>query len=211
MSRTLFCLSLLVIAPLVNFLGNYLGGAGILPAGFGFLAGASSMFLLPWAAAFLFSAILKAKPSIRVLFFAAAMVLQGVLLFTIVPPGATCEMMGIAHRLGHEFSVDELRNCAMHFRQKFHDGTLKVGPLDKDNYFIVAQDAEVVSDTELPDSLRGRFQRVFIQKSPVTGEVQVVFSIGSTTGIVCDSRTHVREFFVCSMADGVQAYRYQRL
>ena len=99
----------------------------------------------------------------------------------------------------------------MHFRQKFHDGTLKVGPLDKDNYFIVAQDAEVVSDTELPDSLRGRFQRVFIQKSPVTGEVQVVFSIGSTTGIVCDSRTHVREFFVCSMADGVQAYRYQRL
>lgn len=211
MSRTLFCLPLLAIAPLVCFLGDYLGGAGILPAGFGFLASAAGMFLLPWAAAFLFSVILKAKLPIRVLFSRTAMVLQGILLFTIVPPGATCEMMGIAYRLRHEFPVDELRDCAAHIRQKFHDGTLKVSPRDKDDHFIVAQDAVVISDTELPDSLRGRFQRVFIQKSPVTGEVQVVFALGSTMGIICDSRTHVREFFVCSMADGVQAYRYQRL
>jgi hypothetical protein len=211
MSRILFCLPLLGVAPLVCFLGEYFGGAGILPQGLGFLSSAAGMFLLPWVIAALFAIIPKAKLWIRVLSFVAALVLQGIILFTIVPPGATTEMMGIAHRLRHEFSVDELRDCATHIRQKFRDGTLKVSPPDKDDYSIEAQDAMVVSDTELSVSLRGRFQRVFVQKSPVTSEEQVVFALGSNTGIICDSRTHVHGLFVCSMADGVQAYRYQRL
>jgi hypothetical protein len=52
---------------------------------------------------------------------------------------------------------------------------------------------------------------VFIQKHPYTGEEQVVFALGKTTGIVCDTRKEVHEVFVYSIADGVHAYRYQRL
>jgi hypothetical protein len=40
---------------------------------------------------------------------------------------------------------------------------------------------------------------------------QVFFSLDERTGIVCDNCKHVREYFVCSMAEGVHAYRYQRL
>ena len=211
MKRTLSFLPLLGLSPLGSFLGEYLDGAGVLPRGSGLLVGGFCAFILPWVVAAAFALLARTTWARRILLFICTLVVQPVLLFTLTPPGATSEMMGIAHRLRHEFSSDQLRDCAAHFRQKFHDGTLKVGPRDKDDHFIAAQDAVVISDTELPESLRGRFQRVFIQKSPVTGEVQVVFALGSTTGIICDSRTHVREFFVCSMADGVHAYRYQRL
>jgi len=211
MKRLLLCLPLLIIAPLACFLGDYLGGAGVLPEGYGFLASAVAMFILPWAIAGLCSILIKAKAPIRVLFFIVALVAQGVFLFTVVPPGATCEMMGIAHRLRGKFSPDELRSCADHLRQKFRDGTLAVSPRGKDDQFTVDPSAVVVSDSELPSSLRGRFKRVFIQKPQGAGEQQVVFALGPDTGIICDGRKDVREFFVCSMADGVEAYRYQRL
>ncbi|SRR6266480_2484647 len=211
MSRTLLCLPLLGIAPLACFFGEYLRGAGVLPEGLGFFTSAVGMFLLPWGVAALISIIPKTKRAIRVLLFAAALVVQGVLLLFVVPPGATSQMIGIAHRLRHQFSVNELRSCAAQIRQKFREGTLAISPRDKDDHFMVAQDAMVVSETELPSSLRGRFERVFIQKSPVTADEQVVFALGRTAGIVCDSRKDVHEFFVYSLADGVQAYRYQRL
>lgn len=211
MKRVLLCLPLLVVAPLACFLGNYLGGAGVLPAGFGFLASAVAMFILPWVIAGLCSILIKTKAPIRVLFFMVALVAQGVLLFTVVPPGATCEMMGIAHRLRGEFSPDELRTRADNLRQKFRDGALAVSARSKNDDFIVDTSAVVVSDSELPGSLRGRFQRVFIQKVPFSDEEQVVFALGPERGIICDGRKDVREFFVCSMADGVEAYRYQRL
>ncbi len=211
MKRCLLCLPLLGLAPLGTFLGEYLSGAGALPEGIGFLASAASMFILPWIVAALFLARPKTKAAIRVLLFIGALVVQGVLLFAIVPAGSTSEMMGIAHRLRREFSVDELRDCANHLRHKFRDGTLGVSTREKDDDFTVGQSAVVVLDDELPDSLRGRFLRVFIQKPPATGDEQVVFALDKIRGIICDSRKHVHEFFVYSMADGVQAYRYQRL
>jgi hypothetical protein len=209
MKRTLYLLPLLGLAPLGSFLGPYFDGAGIWQNGF--LIGATSMFLLPWVISTLFLIIPRASRAIRISLFISTLLIQFILLFTVVPPGATCEIMGMAHRLRKEFSTDELRNCAGQLRQKFHDGTLVVNARNKDDHFFVKCSVVVVSDSELPNSLQGRFQRVFIQTPPFDGEQQVVFSLTSETGIICDDRKDVREYFVYSMADGVEAYRYERL
>jgi len=211
MKCVLLFLPLLGLAPLGYFLGSYLDGAGILPRSSGFLISAASMFLLPWVIAALFLTIRKGAPSLRTSLFICALLVQAVLLFTVVPPAATSEMMGIAHRLRGEFSPEELRGCADHLRQKFHDGTLEASVRNKDDHYIVAPSAVVVADGELPNSLRGRFQRVFIQKATYTGEEQVVFALGQDRGIICDDRKDVHEFFIYSIADGVEAYRYERL
>jgi hypothetical protein len=169
-----------------------------------------SMLLLPWVVAALFFMARVAWP-IRVSLFIGALVAQGVLMFTVVPAGATSEMMGIAHRLRREFPPDQMRTCATSVRQKKHNGTLVVRQTEKDNSFLMSPMAVLVDDSELPIELRGRFQRVFIEPDHDTGEQRVYFALDERTGIVCDSRKGVREFFVCSMADGVHAYRYQRL
>ena len=74
----------------------------------------------------------------------------------------------------------------------------------------MSEKAVLIDDSELPVQLRGRFARVFIEPEQDTGEQRVYFTFDERTNIVCDSQTHVRDFFVCSMADGVHAYRYQR-
>ena len=210
MRRALLFLPLLGLAPLGHFLGSYLDGAGVLPRGSGLLLSAASMFLLFWGVAALFLTIRVAWP-IRVSFFIGAFVVQAVLMFTIVPAGATSEMMGIAHRLRRDFPPDQMRACAASIRQKEHDGILAVGQGDRDSSFLMSESAVIVDDSELPLQFRGRFERVFIQPDRDTGEQRVYFSLDVRSGIICDSRKHVREFFVCSMADGVHAYRYQRL
>jgi hypothetical protein len=211
MKRYLFYLPLLGLAPLGYFLGFYLQGLGAISFGVGFLASAISMFVVPWIVSATFALFPKAKTIVRVMLFICAFIVQGGLLFGIDPPGATCEMMGIAHRFRHEFPPDQLRNCAVQLRQKFHAGTLTVRNRNKsDDYAGVVESAVVIDDAELPDSLNHKFQRVFIQKSPVTGDEQVVFALGSDRGIICDNRTNVSGFFVYSIADGVEAYRYQR-
>lgn len=211
MRRTLLFLPLLALAPLGHFLGSYLDGAGILSRGSGFLLSTASMFLLPWVVSALFLTIGKAAWPMRITLFICALVLQGVLLATVVPAGATSEMMGIAHRLRRQFPADQMRDCAARLRHKHRDGTLALRQGDRGHSFLMSESAVMVDDSELPASLRGRFDRVFMQPDRTTGEEQVFFSLDERTGIVCDSRKHVREFFVCSMADGVHAYRYQRL
>ena len=104
-----------------------------------------------------------------------------------------------------------MRACAVSLRRKQRDGTLVVRPADNGHSFLMFEKAVLIDDSELPVQLRGRFARVFIQPDQDTGEQRVYFSLDEGTGIICDSRKHVREFFVCSMADGVHAYRYQRL
>jgi hypothetical protein len=211
MKRALLFLPLLGLAPVGHFLGSYLDGAGVLPRGSGFLVSAASMFILPWVIAGLFLTVAKAAWPIRIALFICALLVQAVLLFTVVPAGATSEMMGIAHRVRREFPPDQMRDCAARLRQKHRDGTLAIRQGDRGHSFLMSETAVMVDDAELPVSLRGRFDRVFIQQDRVTGDEQVYFSLGERTGIVCDSRKHVREFFVCSMAEGVHAYRYQRL
>lgn len=207
--RVLLFLPLLALAPLGCFLGDYLGGAGSLPGGSGFLISAVSMFLLPWAGAALFLTVRVGRP-MRTALFVGALLLQGSLIFTVIPAGATSEMMGRAHRFRREFPPDQMRACATLLRQKEHDGTLQVRPPGKNRSSLMSEQAVLVDDAELPPPLRGRFKQVFIQPDPASAEEQVYFSLDERTGIVCDSRKNVREFFVCSMADGVQAYRYQR-
>jgi hypothetical protein len=210
MKRAFRLLPLLGLAPLGHFLGPYLDGAGLLPRGSGFFVGLASMLLLPWLIATLFLTV-RAARLIRVLLFIAALMVQGILLFTLSSAPVISEMMGIAHRLRREFPPDQMQTCATSLRQKEHDGTLVVRQRDKDKYILMSEDAVLVDDSELPAPLRGRFKHVFIQSDPVGGEQRVYFSLDERSGIVCDSRKRVREFFVCSMADGVHAYRYQRL
>jgi hypothetical protein len=210
MRRALQFLPLLALAPMGHFLGGYLDGAGVLPRGTGFLVSAASMFLLPWVVAALFLSVRVAWP-IRAALFVSALVAQGILMFTVIPAGATSEMMGIAHRFRREFPPDQMRACAASLVQKEHDRTLAVRQGDPGHSFLMSDKAVLVDDSELPVLLRGRFERVFIQPDRDTGEQRVYFALDERRGIVCDSRKQVREFFVRSMADGVHAYRYQRL
>lgn len=210
MRRALTFLPLLALAPMGHFLGQYLDGAGVLSHGNGFLVSTASMFLLPWVVAAMFLTIKVAWP-IRASFFVGALVTQGVLMFTAVPAGATSEMMGIAHRFRRDFPPDQMRACAASLRQKEHYGTLVVRQGDTGHSFLMSEKAVLVDDSDLPALLRGRFERVFIQPDRDSGEQRVYLALDDRRGIVCDSRKHVREFFVCSMADGVHAYRYQRL
>jgi len=209
--RLLLTLPLLTLAPLGAFLGEYLDGFGLLPYGIGFVASAASMLILPWMVAALFLTVPKIKVMFRGLLFIGALGFQGLLLFALVPPGATSEMMGFAHRLRWEFSVDDLRSTAEEFRSKFESGTLEVSQEDADDYFVVFESAKCIPDAELPNSLRGRFQRVLIQQDPTEKGLQVFFALDRTRGIVCDNRKVTRGLFEYSMAEGVHAYHYQRL
>jgi hypothetical protein len=161
MKRCLLCLPLLTLAPLGYFLGSYLDGAGVLPGGVGILISAGSMFILPWLVSVLFVVLPKTTWSIRRALVLCALLVQGFLLFTVVPAGATSETMGFAHRLRQEFLPSELRDCAAHLRQKRRDGTLTLADKAKTRSFLMWETAVIVADSELPVSLRGRFQRVF--------------------------------------------------
>ena len=211
MKRCLLYLPLLGLAPLGYFLGSYLEGTGILPGGVGFLTSAASMFILPGLVSALVLAIPNTKAGIRTSLFFCSLVAQAVLLGTDVPAAATSEMMGIAHRFRREFPPDQVRDCAALILQKHRDRAfgLKVG--DRAQSFLVSESAIIVEDAELPASLRGRFKGVFIQQGSAAGGEQVVFALGERTGIICDGRKRVSEFFVYSMAEGVHVYRYQRL
>lgn len=207
MRRAVLMTPLLVLAPLGNFLGFYLGGAGILPETSGFFVGAASMFLLPWVVAALFLTVRVSWP-LRVSLFVGALVGQWVLCFTVSPAGAASEMMGIAHRLRREFPPDQMRLCAAGLCQKHREGNLVVKP-PKEHFFLMSGQAVVVDDAELPVQLRGRFAGVFIEPSD-TGELAVYFAIDGRTGILCDHRKEIQESLICSMAEGVHAYRYLR-
>ena len=208
MRRCLYILPLLLFAPAVSFFGSYLSGLGILSWDTGFLIGAFGMFVAPWVVSILFSILCKTHVMVRLAIFVCALFIQGFLLFRVVPPGATCEMMGLAQRLRHEFSPDQIRDCADQLRRKFNAGTLARSDKHTDDY-SVSQFAFVVRDSELPASLQGRFERVFIQKNESTGGEEVLFALRREWGIMCDGRRNVREDYFYSMADGVEAYRYE--
>jgi hypothetical protein len=211
MKRVLFLLPLLTLSAVGSFAAPYLDGAGAFPRGSGFLVGAVCMFILPWVVSGLFVVAAKTRIPVRLAIFISTLAVQPALLFAFTPPSATSEMMGIAHRLGREFSADELRDSANQLRSKFQAGTLRTTSKAREDYFEVAAEAVVVPQTELPIALREHFKRVYIQHGQAGGGCQVVFALAPDTGIICDNRKQVHEFFVYSIADGVHAYRYQRL
>jgi hypothetical protein len=202
---------LLTLAPLGAFLGEFLAGFGLLPYGVGFVASAASMLILPWMVAALFLTLPRMKIVFSGLLFVGALAFQSLLLYALVPPGATSEMMGLAHRFRWEFSVDDLRSVADQLRSRFESGTLEVSEGGAEDYYLANESAKRIPDAELPDSLRGRFQRVFIHQDPIKQEIQILFALDRIRGIVCDNRRVAHGFFEYSMAEGVHAYRYQRL
>jgi hypothetical protein len=211
MKRVLRYLPLLGLAPLVYFVGSYLDGAGLIPHGSSLFVSGFSMLILPWVVSIVFVKFAKTLPS-QILLFICTLVAQPALIIAFVPPSVAAVTMGYAHRLRHEFPPDQLRECAGQLRQKLHAGTLVVDEkIGNDCYFIESPSSVLVADVNLPASLRGRFQRIFIEKNQDTGDEQVVFALGKEIGIMCDSRKDLHGFYVYSMADGVHAYRHERL
>lgn len=199
--RVALSLLLLGVAPVGSFLASYLSGAGALSEGTGLVLGAGFMLGLPWLISALFAAVAKVTWPIRVAIFVGTLAVQGGLIWAL-PPGATAQTMGFAHTVGRTLSSDDLRQCAARLRQQQQAGTLAQ---------TSTSDGPVVDQADLPPSLRGRFVRVYLQSSTHPGGQQVVFELSRQTGIICDDRKSVSDFFTHSMAEGVHAYRYQRL
>ena len=210
--RCLPVLPLFGLAPAGAFLGEYLSGLGMISPGFGFLGSSFCFFILPWLVSALFAALPRVNFAIRVMLFVGALATQIFFVFELVPPGATSEMMGIARRFKEQFPPDQLLVCANKLRREFHAGTLAVSPRARDDYNDGANEsAVVIADAGLPVPLRGRFREVYIQRDRDTGDEQVLFAVSQDTGIICGGQKNAPGFFVCPMADNVEAYRYQRM
>jgi hypothetical protein len=205
MKRFLFYFPLLGLAPLGNFLGSYFSGLGSISWYAGFVISAFSFFLVPLLVPIVFVILYKASWIRRVILFIVVLFVQESVIF-FVPPRGTAELMGMAHRSQREFSPDQLRDCADQLRTKFHAGTLKLGnSADGLDYFPVYESAPVVEDTELPPSLRGRFQRTFILTNPPTSNELVVFAFDHETGIIC-GKLLPKADSAYPIADGVEVY-----
>lgn len=205
MKRLLFCIPLLGLAPLVDFLGSYLSGLGTISWYAGYVITSLSFFLVPLLVPIVFVILYKANWIRRVILFIVVFLVQeSVILFA--PHGGTVELMGMAQRLRGEFSPNQLLDCADQLRTKLHAGTLKLGnSADGLDYFPVYHPTTVVENTELPTSLRGRFQRTFILKDQSTTNELVIFAFDHETGIICGNDVQVPDY-VYPMADSVEVY-----
>jgi hypothetical protein len=175
-----------------SFLCQFAEGAGLLPGGIGFVAGAACFLALPWAiSAFVFFRVGKSSLGARLAIFALAMALQvGGLL--VAPLGATSEMMGMAFRRGRDLPCEEIDQCAQRIRDRWSAGTLATNRVAELRSLRGYRDGILIAEAELPESLRGRFDEVFLRTAGTGGQVQVYFSLGPRIGIVCDDRSKVR-------------------
>lgn len=208
MKQCTLLLPVLGLAPAGAFLGPYLEGAALLPGGTA--VGIGSLLILPWVVAILFYRTLLAPKWVRASCFIAALCVQVTLIATLVPPGATCELMGRAWRLRQEFVPDQLHEYAARLREKHRSGALHVRKFGGPHHFLISSNAVWIEKSELPPSLSGRFSGVLLDPSGTPGRELVFFCFNERSGILCDDRRQVREPFVCSMADGLHAYRLQR-
>ncbi len=210
MKRWLPFLPLMIVPAAGSFLCQFAVGAGLLPGGIGFVAGAACFLALPWAiSTFVLFRAGKASLGARLAIFALAMALQvGGLL--VAPPGATSEMMGMAFRHRREFPSEVLDQCAQRIRDRWSAGTLATNRVDELRSLRGYRDGILIAEAELPESLRGRFDEVFLRTPGTGGQVQVYFSLGPRSGIVCDDRQKVRSISECTILAGVHAYRDQR-
>jgi hypothetical protein len=207
MKRFLFCIPLLGLAPLGYFLGSYLSGLGTISRYAGYVIASLNFFLVPLLVPIVFVILYKANWIRRIILFIVVLFIQESVFF-FVPPRATAELMGIAHRSQSEFSSNQLRDCADQLRTRFHAGTLKLGnSADGLDYFPVLGDTNVVvEDTELPTPLRGRFQRTFILTDPSTTNELVIFALDHETGLICGNDVPVPDY-AYRIADDVEVYQ----
>lgn len=69
----------------------------------------------------------------------------------------------------------------------------------------------ILFESELPESLRGRFSYVALQRSDEEGDTtEVAFALNAREGIVCDSKLRRKNFFYYSLIPYVHAYRLER-
>jgi hypothetical protein len=161
------------------FLCQFAEGARLVAGGVGFFAGAAFVLVLPWAiSTFAFIRAREASLITRLAIFAWAMALQvGGLL--VAPPGATSEMMGMAFRHRREFPSEVLDQCARRIRDRWQAGTLATNRVDQLRSLRGYRDGILIAQVELPESLRGRFDEVFLRTPGTGGQVQVYFSPGA--------------------------------
>lgn len=207
MKRLLLCIPLLSLAPLGDFLGSYLSGLGAISWYAGYVIASLSFFLVPLLVPIAFVILYKANWIRRVILFIIVLFMQESV-FIFVPSRATAELMGMAHRLQREFSSDQLRDCAGQLHMRFHAGTLKLGnsAAGLDYFPVLDTNGLAVEDTELPASLRGRFQRTFILTESSTTNELVIFALDHETGVVCGNLVPKPDW-AYPMADGLEVYQ----
>lgn len=209
-----FFLPLLCTAPFLGFFAFFLMGAQFFSGGDWVTIYLMGTVILSFLIPLVLALVIKAKWYVRILLFSGLFMIQLVPMF-FMPAGATAEMMGYAFHLGHEFQVDQIRECADQLRQKKQSGTLKVIPQGTFDDVLWTENAKIVDETELPVALRGRFVRVYIRPSFTSQDYRssddvVVFDLGKDRGIFCNDRKHISDFYVHSITDGVHAYHFQR-
>jgi hypothetical protein len=201
---------LVFVAPFCVFFSSYLGGRDFISRGTGFLVSAIAMFLLPFLVSALIAALSAKSLTQRILAFIAPLVVQFVLIFAFVPPGASSEMMGIGHRFRNQFQIAEVRSCAASLLLKYQDGTL-VTNLPATNafpYTPLTEESILIADSELPADLRGKFRRVGI--TTTYDRVQIVFEVEPQEGIMFGECSDPEGFFHYELGEHLYAYRYQR-
>ena len=211
MKNRYFILALLALPPLGHFLGFYLSGWHIISTfGIGLLISVGAMFLGPFVVAATVAFVLTKRWSRRVLLFLPIVLLQ-IPLFWLAPPGATSEMIGMAHHLRTQFSADQLRAAATVIQEKTSNGTLKTLAFPHDDEQLESWFTVLINQSELPESLRGRFKYVGLTRSNEGDKPEVMFAFSLREGIVCNSHAFEKDFFHYSIGPYVHAYRYQRL
>ena len=218
MKRLLMYLPLLGLPVLVCFIGPYLDGLGVL-SGFGVLISLAGFLLLPCVISALFVTLVKkAHWAVRTTLFICTLVIQFFLLINFHARVYPVILLGTVTRFRHEFPPDQIRDCANQIRQKYSTGTLIAGERPNKEpggpIFFYSPSAVVVSERELPASLRGRVKLVFIRKDDATDHTNVWFAVSNLSGIICNDRTNSPDDGhygdSCLMADGVWAYRCDR-
>lgn len=216
MKRALLCVPLLGLAPLGFFAGWYFEGAGVIDFGTGIQIGIVSTLLLPWIVAGAIAMLIRGKWPVRVLAFWVALLLQPVLTFKGLPPGYTCEMMGLAHKVRREYSTESLEICADQLRQALRDKSLKLVADSSGRVGSIFGDGVRVEDSELPASFRGRFTSVVLWHVPDGYGTQVRFGLDERTEIISgqsetdDPMLGVRPIDEYPLASGLHLYRFHR-
>jgi hypothetical protein len=209
MRKFLPCLPLVGLPAFVHYLVPYL-------IGLGYISSASELYslaaclLLPFIIGVLLALLGATSVSNRLGLCILMVVIQFTLLFTLVPGSAKTEMMGLAQRVNREFSADDLKKCAADLRKREQAGTLVRKDLPSGEWQMWFGDARVVNDSQLPQNLRGKFQRVLIDTGNDSGPLGVFFELETNRGILCSTNRYRSDFWRCSVADGVYACRYVR-
>ena len=199
---------LVFAAPLGDFSGFYLGGRGVIPKGIGFLVGAASILLVPFLVSGVIAFFNAKSRTSRIWSFSGTLVVQFIIVFVLVPPGAQSEMIGIGHRLRSRFKADEIEACAQSLLEKNQTRILATNTAAKYPGPPFTSETAYIAASELPPNLQGKFGNVGIDTSQ--GSPRVIFEIEPQVGIVYGKNYNSVAFFYYKLGKNVYAYRYER-